>query len=373
MAFVEATTVSGTAKAVLEFAREASRPHDDLPPIEFSILTFARTQAESPFIRRVRQEGYSIDIVPEAGRFDFAVLPRIRRAVECRRPDILWTNAVKSHFLVRLAGLHRRAVWVAFHHGYTATDWRDRLYSQCDRWSPRAARRVVTVCQAFADALETRRILAGRIRIQPIPVRLSNPPSRETVEALRRELQIAPGERVLLHVGRLSAEKGQAELIHAVAEIRRLEPGLPLKLLIAGAGPELHRLQALSCRLEIQDAVRFLGHQDQVRPLYSLADVFVLPSHTEGSPNVILEALEAGVAVVATAVGGVPEMVADEENALLVEPRNVNALAKALLRAIYDEALRDRLVRAAAPVLERHSTGEYFRNMVSIFREAMST
>src|SRR5215475_12841719 len=84
MAFVEATTVSGTAKAVLEFAREASRPHDHLPPIEFSILTFARTQAESPFIRCVRQEGYSIDIVPEAGRFDFAVLPRIRRAVECR-------------------------------------------------------------------------------------------------------------------------------------------------------------------------------------------------------------------------------------------------------------------------------------------------
>ena len=372
MALVEAVSMSGTAKAVLEFAREASRPRHDLPPVGISIVTFARGEPDNAFIRIVRREGYPIDIVTESGPFDPGVLPRLREAVKRRQPDILWTNAVKSHFLVRLSGLDRRAAWVAFHHGYTTTDWKTRLYNQFDRWSPRGARRVVTVCRAFAADLRTRGIRSERIRVQPMPIRPSAPVPPEAVADLRRQLGIDAAQPVLLAVGRLSREKGHAELLGALAEMRRREPGLALKLLIAGDGPQRRELETLSARLDLGDAVLFLGYQENVRPLYALADVFVLASHSEGSPNVLLEAMEAGVAVVATAVGGIPEIATDEENALLVEPRNVPALAQALLRAIQDPPLRATLTGAAGQVVRRHTPDQYYRNLVAIFREALS-
>ena len=140
----------------------------------------------------------------------------------------------------------------------------------------------------------------------------------------------------MLSVGRLSKEKGQDGLLRAFATVE----AEPKRLLLLGDGPELEPLRALACELKIQNAVSFPGLQSNVRPYYELADVFVLSSHSEGSPNVLLEAMDAGVPVVATAVGGVPELVTNEVDALLVPDRDVAALAKAITRVLGDEALR---------------------------------
>jgi glycosyltransferase involved in cell wall biosynthesis len=374
LALIDGYAVSGAPKAILEFARQASRTDLGLPHVELVVLTYTRGDIETDFIRALRADGISVEVVKEKRRFDPGVLHQLRSAVERHKPDLLWTNGVKSHFLVRAARLNRDLPWIAFHHGYTATDWVALAYNQLDRWSLRGPNQVMTVCRAFCADLNRRSgVPLDWIKVQHMPIRPSLPVTVEESAQLRRELELHPGTHVILAVGRLSKEKGHADLIHALAHIRKNEPSLPLRLLILGDGPERSRLEALCSELNLTGTVLFPGHRSDVRLFYALADVFVLPSHSEGSPNVLLEAMAAGLPVVATAVGGVPEMATHERDVLLVEGKDVPALARSILRELTDAPLRARLGHAAQDVLRRHSPVDYFRSIRSIFQDTLKT
>lgn len=142
-----------------------------------------------------------------------------------------------------------------------------------------------------------------------------------------------------------------------------------MKLLVVGDGPELKALEATCHDLNLADRVSFLGQQEDVSCYYAIADVFVLPSHSEGSPNVLLEAMDAGVPIVATLVGGIPEIVTNDQDALLVESHDVAGMAAAMVRLLSDEELCTRLTAAARTVLERHTPEIYFKNIMSVLRE----
>lgn len=372
LAMLDSYKVDGIAKAVLEFARQARRTDLGAPRVEVTILTYTRGGVETDFVRAVRMEGIPLAVVDERRRFDRGIIPHIKAVAGSRAYDVLWTSGMKSHFLARVAGLDRNAAWVAFHHGYTTTDWTTRLYNQLDRWSLRAPDRVMTVCRAFGADLRRRSgVTPDRLRIQHMPIHPGAPVPEQETAALRRALGLNPGTRVLLAVGRLSKEKGHADLIRAVALMHEARPSMDLRLLIGGDGPERKRLDALTSHLNLTSAVAFLGYQNDVRPYYALAEVFVLPSHSEGSPNVLLEAMARGLPVVATAVGGVPEIAANERDALLVDRHDVPALTRAVLRVLDDGDLRQRLGSAARDVLNRHSPEDYFRSIRLVFQEVI--
>jgi glycosyltransferase involved in cell wall biosynthesis len=113
---------------------------------------------------------------------------------------------------------------------------------------------------------------------------------------------------VIVSIGRLSREKGHDDLVHAIAGVREMDPGLKFKVLLVGDGPEREHLEATVADLRLSNEILFVGHVSDVAPFYSIADVMALPSHSEGSPNVLLEAMAAGIPSVATEVGGVPEI-----------------------------------------------------------------
>jgi glycosyltransferase involved in cell wall biosynthesis len=371
LTMLEASSVTGVVKPVLEFAREARRSTG--PPVELTVLTFLRGDRDNAFIEAVRAEGLPLEIVREARPFDPRVILRLRAAVRRWRPHIVWTHSVKSHLLVRMAGLCGRAKWVAFHHGYTTTARRTRVYNELDRWSLRGADRLLTACSAFADELRRRGQHPARIRIQHMPIRPAPAVPAPLAAALRRELDVEPPTRVVLSVGRLSREKGHADLLRATAAIRQVRPSFPLRVLLVGDGPERDRLQALADELALGDVVMFLGHRDEVALYYAVADLFVLPSHSEGSPNVLLEAIDAGVPIVATGVGGVPEMVTGGREALLVPRHDVAAMTCSIVTVLDDPGLQARLVAAARHRLSRHSPGEFFLDVTSIFQELVGT
>jgi glycosyltransferase involved in cell wall biosynthesis len=114
------------------------------------------------------------------------------------------------------------------------------------------------------------------------------------------------------------------------------------------------------------------GFQSEVRPFYSVATLLAVASYSEGSPNVVLEAMAAGVPVAATAVGGVPEILDSDQTGLIVEPRNAPAMAGAIERLLCDEDLRCRLRRAAlSSVAARYSPDAYCRDLVAIYEDAL--
>lgn len=376
VALIEAATVTGPAKSLIEFARLANasaalRP--DLPAARVSIVAFQRgDDVPEAFLAAAREARIEVDLLHERHRFDRAVIGQLRRILQERAPDILETNNVKSHFLVRFAGLHRRYRWIAFHHGYTTTDLKMLLYNQVNRWSLPSAERVVTVCQPFARMLARRGVSPERIAVLHNLTSFIPAPPEEAVATLRARLGIPAGARVVLSVGRFSREKAQDDLLRAFEILRRRRTDPPTLLLLVGDGPDRPRLAAQARVAGLEKAVIFAGQQRDVAPFYALASVFALPSHSEGSPLVLLEAMAAGVPVAATVVGGVPEMVTNEESALLVPPRQPAQLAEALRRLLDDPGLASRLAASASARVAACYTPEvYHRTLLELYRDMM--
>lgn len=380
LSIVEATSINAVAKNVLEFcrsARELSTQPIGFPNVEVCVATFTRregdTQSPSEFVNAARELQLEVEIIPELRRFDLGVLPALRSVVKRQRPDLVVTHSVKSHFLVWRSHLWRDCPWVAFHHGYTTTDRKMRLYNRLDRWSLPVADRLVTVCHAFARELASNTgVPIANISVQHNSIRPQPPTSQADAESLRAKLGIETGDSVLLAVGRLSKEKGHLDLLTAFACLRETHPELKCKLVIVGDGPERGTLEAAAQSKAIDVDVIFTGQISDVLPFYAAADVFVLPSHSEGSPNVLLEAMAANLPIVATAVGGVPEVVENNESALLVPANDPQAVAAAIARVLIDPDFARRLTtNSAALVASRYAPEQYVRSLVEIFQEAI--
>jgi glycosyltransferase involved in cell wall biosynthesis len=378
LSVVEATTVNAVGKLVLDFyvtARELAASCAEFPAIEGPVVTFDRASPAQPneFILAAKNAGVEIDIIPERRRFDLNVLPALKCVAADRGPDVIVTNSVKSHFLLWRTRLWQKYPWVAFHHGYTATDSKMRLYNRLDRWSLPKADRVVTVCQAFANELSRlTRIPEEQIFVQHNAIRPQAKPSEADVGELKARLGVADNERVILSVGRLSKEKAHADLIDAFKLVCAQHPELKCKLVIVGDGPERARLAARAQAPLSNQQIIFAGQVSNAQPFYHLADVFALPSHSEGSPNVLLEAMAAEVPIIATAVGGVPEIVQHEASALLVSPQTPAAMAQAIHQILNDNRLAQRLVANAANLLtSKHSADQYARSLLRLYHEVI--
>ncbi len=379
LTIVEATDINAVAKTVLEFyqsARELNQKLSDLPVIEGGVVTFDRQRdgaRPNDFVTAARNLGLDVEVIPERRRFDLRVVPALRSIVETRGSDLIITNSVKSHFLMWRSRLWRKHPWVAFHHGYTNTDRKMRLYNRLDRWSLPHADRLVTVCRAFAQELAgSTGVSIDNISVQHNAIRRRPPVSTAAVEALRKRLGIADSERVVLSVGRLSREKAHHDLIEAFKLLRETKSDIPLKLIIVGDGLERASLEAAVASIDCKERIIFTGQVNEVQPFYAMADVFALPSHSEGSPNVLLEAMAANLPIVATAVGGVPEMVANNESALLVPPNDPPSIAAAISNLLADRVLAQRLATNAATLVNTQCDPEnYARSLVKIYREVI--
>ena len=366
---MEANSVTGPAKNVIEFARRSSRP-SAAGSLDVSLIAFVRgDERQNAFVTAARETGLTVDVIHERFAFDLGILAQLRRILLLRRPDIIQTHAVKSHFLVWLLRLFRQYRWIAFNRGYTRENLKVLSYNQLDRLSLPVADRVVTVCEAFARDLRRKGISGGNIVVRHNMVASFQRSAPEEVAGLRRSWQIPPEVSVLLAVGRLSPEKGHGDLLQAISRLRTMRLSRRFRLLIVGEGPERNAIGRKITTLGLADVVTLAGHQADMRPYYSMAEVLVLPSHSEGSPNVLLEAMAAGVATVATRVGGVPEIVKQGETGLLVESGRPEELAEAVARLLQDEPLRRRIADAALKVVLQYDPEHYCEFLIGVHRE----
>ncbi len=361
LAVIEASSITGPAKNLLQFALGAQGE------IETTIATFTRGQPSNLFTDTVQSYGIPLEIIAERGLYDPQALSKLQSLVRRLQPHVLQTHAVKSHFLARSAKLHSLAPWIAFHHGYTWPSMRARAYNQLDRWSLRAARKVLTVSRPFKDEVVARGVRPENIEIVHNAISpdwgSSNP---DEAAALRIRWGIAPDRNVILIVGRLSREKDHLTLLHAV---HQLPASCNPHLLLVGEGPERAAIEDQIQRLQLTDRVTLTGHQPSAEPFYRIANVAVLSSLSEGSPNALLEAMAANVPVVATPVGGIPEIVTHQESALLVEPGDVSTMSTAIQNLIESAGLAQQLVsRSRELIRQRHTPEARIHRLSEIYR-----
>jgi glycosyltransferase involved in cell wall biosynthesis len=380
LVFIETIFIRGAAKTLLMFldAMQAHSVNDGMNPFSFSLATFHRGRlpqdsAPTEFLEAVRKRGIKTYLIPERHRWDPRVLRLIHKVVAEADPDIIQTNNVKSHALIKAAGVHRTRRWIAFHHGYTSTDFKMKCYNQLDRWSLRSAERVVVPCLSFRSQLYSCGVEQERTRIlHNAGIVIPAPPTRE-VQALRARFHFQPDAKILLTVGRMSREKGQIDLIQAMKVLSEKYPMINCHLLLLGFGPELPILRAAVGKLGLGPRVVFATDEKDVVPFLHLADAFALPSYSEGSPHVILEAMGAGVPIVATSVGGIPEILTDGQTGLLVKPRNPQGLAAALARLLQSPTLGCEYAQRARHVLKTtFSPQTYVKELLSIYAEVIA-
>jgi len=371
LALVEATSVNAIAKNMFEFhraARELKQQSIGFPNINLSLVTFDRNNNTAEFVGAAREMELEVDVIPERGRFDRSVIGALSRIIAHRSPDVIVTHQVKSHFLMNVSRLWKKYPWVAFNHGYTTTDRKMLIYNRLDRWSLPKADRVVTVCEAFAKQLVNMGVLRERIHVQHNSIRPEPAVHSHEIHLLRSKLGVNEDERMILAVGRLSKEKAQIDLLRAFKILNDTHSEINARLIIVGDGPEREALAAAATTLDLGDRVVFAGHINNVAVYYAAADVLVNPSHSEGSPYVLLEAMTAGLAIVATAVGGVSEMVEHNETALLVPANDPQAMAVAIARVLTDTELAQRLTtRSAKLVNTRYTPETHVRSLAKIY------
>lgn len=363
LAIIEASSITGPAKNLLEFAGLATEQG-----VETTVATFVRGTEANLFVETARKQSTAVHTIAERSPFDRAALGALRELVSQIKPELIQTHAVKSHFLARLSGVTQQAPWIAFHHGYTWPAWRARVYNELDRWSLRAPVKVLTVSEPFRRELERKGVRGERIEIIHNAIRPDWGAAMSGPEAarLRAELHIAPERKVILIVGRLSREKDHLTLLQAVNGLRSR---LAACVVVVGEGPERPIIERKIQELGLEGSVLLVGQRKSAEPYYGIADVAVLSSLSEGSPNALLEAMAARVPVVATDVGGIPEMVTHGESALLLKPGDAGAMADAIARVIENPRLGESLAaRAHALVVERHNPERRTTRLVEIYR-----
>lgn len=280
-----------------------------------------------PLFDELRSKGHEVHVLPQRFAFDPMLVSQTARLLRKTGASVLQTHGYKPNvlglFLSRLTG----TPWVAFIHGDTNENAKVRFYFKMERFFARRADRIVAVCEAMKKRLVKGGFPEDRTVAVPNALEIR---AGEGVQRLSREdFGLGASDVVLGVVGRFSPEKGHAVFLEALRLARARHSGI--KALLVGDGQEEPSLRAFCAANGLSDSVVFAGYQKDVAPFYRLMDVLVIPSFSEGMPNVALEGMAAGLPVVASAVGGVPETVSDGSTGRLVPAGDPQALADAVL------------------------------------------
>lgn len=311
---------------------------------------------------RLREAARDVRVVTHRPLSDPRLILDVRRAVRASAADVVHAHMVYAAVSTRLArllgGVPRQLTTVhtapaELAHGTrlrTQADLRTAWLSSCCV-APSA-----TLASAYATACRPR-----PRQLEVVPNAARPRPVVRGREATRAALGTGPEELLVVAIARLDEGKGLRDLVDAL-------PG-GARLVVAGEGPDRGELER---RLRARDLVPpdvLLGRREDVGDLLAAADVFCLPSHHEALPISVLEALHAGTAILATAVGALPDVLTSEEDALLVAPHDVAGLRAALERLRDDPALRARLAaRGRAVAAGRHSTAAMAAAYATLYR-----
>ncbi|MEP6706028.1 MAG: glycosyltransferase family 4 protein [Pyrinomonadaceae bacterium] len=301
----------------------------------------------------------------------------VRSRVINLRPDIIHANSIRAGLVMTFAtaGLDVPVIWhvhdILPHHPLSIPI---RLIACASR-----SNSILAVSHAVADRFRGLLIpwFSRRVPVKVIhnAVELECfQPNSESRREIRRALGISERQRVVGIVGHLTPNKGQLELIEAFAAVSRETSDVVL--LVVGAAlfnrsANYERcLERAASSFAVADRVRFLGSRNDVPALMRGFDLLVVNSRTEGFPLTVLEGLASGTPVLATAVGGTPEMIRHRENGWLVPARDNHSLAAGILRLLSDPALRAKLARCGRQEASgQYSAEQYISDLQSFYRQ----
>ena len=320
-----------------------------------------------PFVEQLRARDVDVRPIVAPDRAYRAEIAAFREILGATTPDVVHTHGTRPDVLLARAARRSGLRTVTTVHGFSGGDWKNRLYEVLQRRAMRAMSAVAAVSAAQRPILESAGVPRDRIHVVPnawAPV--GDPLDRS---AARAALGLEGPGPTIGYVGRLSHEKGPDLLVEALGRLTDLD----WTASFVGDGAEAPGLRARANELGLGDRIRWHGAVPDAWRCFRAFDVLAMPSRTEGTPISLFEAMDAGVPLVVTRVGGVPAVLAPGADGAplghLVPPLDPEALAEGLRRALTSSAgLSAETERARARLTEVYAVGPWLARYEALYR-----
>ena len=329
-----------------------------LEKLGHSVTVVCLLPERTPISERMERAGIRVRYLDKKLGLDVSMIPKLTKLFREEKPDVVHThlNVLKyTAPAAKLAGVPRCVHTI---HNLADKEAEGRISGMISGF---VFRRGLSIPVALSPLVHQSIVDYYGLEAQRIPTVFNGIPLDRCIP---RETYALGEKAVLVHVGRFNEQKNHGGLLEAFQLL--LEPCPNTELWLLGDGELRDQMESYAQSLGIQDRVRFLGSQENVYPYLHDADVFVLPSRYEGMPMTVIEAMGTGLPIVASNVGGIPDMVKDGESGLLttLAPEDIARCCAALLR---DEKLRERLGRRARAESGRFSAEEMARSYCRVY------
>ncbi|MCC9601473.1 glycosyltransferase [Stieleria sp. JC731] len=315
--------------------------------------------------------------VDDFGIKDIGVVKRMRVAVEqivqqgsFQSSPLIWHgHDYKSNLLGLLLKKHFPGMrLVTTVHGWVQKTWKTPLYYAIDKWCLARYEQVICVSRDLFEDCQKLGVESSRLTLIDNAIALDDYEFEMAQSEAKTRLGFAPETKLVIAVGRLSDEKGFDLLIDAVAQL--IKDGENVALAIAGDGAFRNALQNQIDELGLSEVIKLLGFVADPRVVYRAGDVYVLSSYREGLPNVVLEAMAMKVPVISTRIAGMPDLISDGNNGMLIETGSADAIGQALRQLAQSPNQRDSLANASRrTVEERFSFQSRMESIAKIYRQ----
>jgi glycosyltransferase involved in cell wall biosynthesis len=348
MHLIHSMAYGGIETAVINWLRKVDRTRFDV-----SLVGFANAgNTEAPFVNSAIRAGLQVKTIPwHRGKPLLKSSRRLAKLMREHKVDILHTHNCYADCVGAIASRLKPAKTIATVYVWADYDWKRNMIQAIDRVVLRWFDRVTAHCEdtqrksgklgRFAGGVDT--LICG------LEARRVTMPEQERQDR-RRELGAADDEIVLGNVARLYPEKAHDSLLRRFKVVASRNP--KAKLWISGIGPLEGAIRSQCSALGLDDRVKFLGFVEDLARMLRLLDIQVHPSHIEGVPLALCEGMAAGLPVVASAVGGIPEILDHGASGVLVQPGDEEGFANAVSHLIDNPRERSRLGLAARHFME---------------------
>jgi glycosyltransferase involved in cell wall biosynthesis len=295
------------------------------------LASFVEWRRHNETLDKARNAGLPQHGIPMSGPLDFRAWGRLGDLLKKTEVNLLCTHGYKSTVMGYWEGKRARIPVLAFSRGYTAENKKVAFYEWLERRVLEHADGIIFVSEGQKRRLESFGIKGKRSWVVHNAATIKKPTDEQRNnlrEVVRERLGIPKDAKMVVSAGRLSPEKGHRFMVEAIGRLR--ERTNNTSFIFCGDGICQKDLEKQAKKLGISDVCCFLGFREDLNDIFQAMDVMVLPSLTEGLPNVLLETFACAKPVVATSVGGVPEVVVDGLNGLLVPAGRPDLLADAM-------------------------------------------
>lgn len=329
---------------------------------------------QGPLADELKNKKVNTFLVPMKTKSDMSAVNAIKKLLRKYDPDIMHVHGNRAGLIARIAaqGLPIKIIYTEhtrtpqFKLTNPILDWTHvKAIAMLDKWTDMN----IAVSKSVADFLVKSRITKPhkvKVIYNGIETKPKDHIDKITLDIINQH-SLRKRDVIIGTIGSLNIQKDTITLIKAMPRILKTLP--QARLVLVGAGPLKHSLGKLVNKLKISDKVVFVGSIKDISSILQLFTVFVLPSRSEAFGISILEAMRANIPVIATRVGGIPEIITNNQNGILIEPGNFKLLATTIIKLLNNKKLQNKLVKNGSETIKKFSITKMIEETSKVYKE----